>query len=180
MFNYVDSIELGDDFVDVITAAVGSCDVPLMLIGDQWVRSSTEITARFVYLVMLLLLCCGMRFGSRGGPTSCRLAGGDLMIQQQAHDAYPVGRLWSDRPAGRCDEATRCFRAWGLAIMVACRTASHPVGEANLQGIAGGVEFVAAQSTAEIESGLGACWPVGVRSSHLPYENSGLLNRFRL
>ena len=89
MFNYVDSIELGDDFVDVITAAVGSCDVPLMLIGDQWVRSSTEITARFVYLVMLLLLCCGMRFGSRGRPTPCRLADGDLMIQRQAHDAYP-------------------------------------------------------------------------------------------
>ena len=46
MFNYVDSIELGDDFVDVITAAVGSCDVLLVLIGDQWVRSSTEITAQ--------------------------------------------------------------------------------------------------------------------------------------
>ena len=88
MFNYVDSIELGDDFVDVITAAVGSCDVPLVLIGDQWVRSSTEITARSVYLVTLLLLCCGMRFGSRGGPTPCRLADGDLMIQRQTHDAY--------------------------------------------------------------------------------------------
>jgi hypothetical protein len=88
----VNSIELGDDFVDVITAAVGSCDVLLVLIGDQWVRSSTEITARSVYLVTLLLLCCGMRFGSRGGPTPCRLADGDLMIQQQTHDAYPVGR----------------------------------------------------------------------------------------
>jgi len=37
VFKDVDSIELGEDFVDVITAAVGSCDVLLALIGDQWV-----------------------------------------------------------------------------------------------------------------------------------------------
>ena len=37
VFKDVDSIELGDDFVEVITAAVGSCDVLLALIGDQWV-----------------------------------------------------------------------------------------------------------------------------------------------
>jgi hypothetical protein len=36
VFKDVDSIELGDDFVEVITAAVGSCDVLLALIGDQW------------------------------------------------------------------------------------------------------------------------------------------------
>ena len=36
VFKDVDSIELGDDFVDVITAAVGSCDVLLALIGDRW------------------------------------------------------------------------------------------------------------------------------------------------
>ena len=63
IFKDVDSIELGDDFVDVITAAVGSCDVLLAIIGDQWVRSSTEITPRSPYLVTLLLLCCGMRLG---------------------------------------------------------------------------------------------------------------------
>jgi hypothetical protein len=37
VFKYVDSIELGDDFLEVITAAVGSCDVLLALIGDRWV-----------------------------------------------------------------------------------------------------------------------------------------------
>jgi hypothetical protein len=37
VFKDVDSIELGDDFVEVITAAVGSCDVLLALIGNQWV-----------------------------------------------------------------------------------------------------------------------------------------------
>ena len=36
IFKDVDSIQLGDDFVDVITEAVGSCDVLLAVIGDQW------------------------------------------------------------------------------------------------------------------------------------------------
>jgi hypothetical protein len=36
VFKDVDSIELGDDFVEVITRAVGSCDVVLALIGPQW------------------------------------------------------------------------------------------------------------------------------------------------
>jgi hypothetical protein len=37
VFKDVDSIRLGDDFVAVITGAVGSCDVLLALIGDQWI-----------------------------------------------------------------------------------------------------------------------------------------------
>jgi hypothetical protein len=36
VFKDVDSIQLGDDFVEVITTAVGSCDVLLALIGDEW------------------------------------------------------------------------------------------------------------------------------------------------
>jgi TIR domain len=36
VFKDVDSIELGDDFVEVITGAVASCDVLLALIGDRW------------------------------------------------------------------------------------------------------------------------------------------------
>jgi WD40 repeat protein len=36
VFKDVDSIELGDDFVEVITAAVAGCDVLLALIGDRW------------------------------------------------------------------------------------------------------------------------------------------------
>ena len=36
VFKDVDSIELGENFVDVIMAAVGSCDVLLALIGDRW------------------------------------------------------------------------------------------------------------------------------------------------
>jgi TIR domain len=36
VFKDVDSIQLGDDFVEVITRAVASCDVLLALVGDQW------------------------------------------------------------------------------------------------------------------------------------------------
>jgi TIR domain len=36
IFKDVDSIELGDDFVEVIAAAVGHCDVLLALIGKDW------------------------------------------------------------------------------------------------------------------------------------------------
>jgi hypothetical protein len=36
VFKDVDSIELGDDFVEVITRAVASCDVLLALIGRRW------------------------------------------------------------------------------------------------------------------------------------------------
>jgi hypothetical protein len=36
VFKDVDSIQLGDDFVEVITRAVGSCDVLLALVGEQW------------------------------------------------------------------------------------------------------------------------------------------------
>jgi hypothetical protein len=36
IFKDIDSIEPGDDFVDTITAAVGSCDVLLALIGNRW------------------------------------------------------------------------------------------------------------------------------------------------
>jgi hypothetical protein len=43
VFKDVDSIELGDDFVEVITSAVGSCDVLLALVGEQW---STTTDAR--------------------------------------------------------------------------------------------------------------------------------------
>ena len=36
VFKDIDSIELGDNFVQVITTAVGSCDVLLAVIGVQW------------------------------------------------------------------------------------------------------------------------------------------------
>ena len=42
IFKDIDSIELGDDFVQVITTAVGSCDVLLALIGKQWLTITDE------------------------------------------------------------------------------------------------------------------------------------------
>ncbi len=46
VFKDVDSIQLGDDFVEVITTAVASCDVLLALIGDQWLTITGEDGAR--------------------------------------------------------------------------------------------------------------------------------------
>ena len=42
VFKDIDSIELGDDFVEVITTAVGSCDVLLALIGDRWLTVTAQ------------------------------------------------------------------------------------------------------------------------------------------
>jgi hypothetical protein len=42
IFKDVDSIQLGDDFVEVITTAVGSCDVLLAVIGDRWLTITDE------------------------------------------------------------------------------------------------------------------------------------------
>jgi hypothetical protein len=42
IFKDVDSIRLGDDFVEEITAAVGSSDVLLALIGEQWLTITDE------------------------------------------------------------------------------------------------------------------------------------------
>ena len=42
VFKDVDSIELGDDFVEVINKAVGSCDVLLALIGEEWVTITDD------------------------------------------------------------------------------------------------------------------------------------------
>jgi TIR domain len=42
VFKDIDSIKLGDDFVAVITTAVGSCDVLLALIGHEWLTVTDE------------------------------------------------------------------------------------------------------------------------------------------
>jgi hypothetical protein len=42
VFKDVDSIELGDDFAEVIAAAVGACDVLLALIGDRWLTMTGQ------------------------------------------------------------------------------------------------------------------------------------------
>jgi hypothetical protein len=104
-----------------------------------------------VYLVTLLVLCCGMRSESRGGPTPCRLADGDRMIQQQTPDrCLPPGRLPSDHPAGTCDEAIAEFPHVEIGNSGGLSYGIPPFAETNPQGITGAVKFVAAQSTGEI------------------------------
>jgi uncharacterized RDD family membrane protein YckC len=46
VFKDVDSIKLGDDFVEKITRAVGACDVLLALIGDQWLTMTDDCGRR--------------------------------------------------------------------------------------------------------------------------------------
>jgi TIR domain len=46
VFKDVDSIELGDDFAEVIANAVGACDVLLVLIGAQWLAITDETGRR--------------------------------------------------------------------------------------------------------------------------------------
>jgi TIR domain len=46
VFKDVDSIQLGDDFVESITRAVGSCDVVFVLIGDEWLTITDELGRR--------------------------------------------------------------------------------------------------------------------------------------
>jgi hypothetical protein len=45
VFKDVDSIDLGDDFVEAITRAVGSCDVLLALVGEGWL-TITDVEGR--------------------------------------------------------------------------------------------------------------------------------------
>ena len=68
VFNDIDSIELGDDFVEVITTAVGSCDVLLALIGDRWLTVTGQDGRRrldnpddFVRLELEAALARGVR-----------------------------------------------------------------------------------------------------------------------
>jgi TIR domain-containing protein len=42
VFKDIDSIEPGDDFVDVLTNAVGACDVLLALIGTEWLTVTND------------------------------------------------------------------------------------------------------------------------------------------
>jgi TIR domain/SMP-30/Gluconolactonase/LRE-like region len=42
IFKDIDSIDLGDDFAEVITNAVATCDVLLALVGDQWLTITDE------------------------------------------------------------------------------------------------------------------------------------------
>ena len=46
VFKDIDSIEPGDDFVDVLNSAVGSCDVLLALIGAEWLTVADENGSR--------------------------------------------------------------------------------------------------------------------------------------
>jgi hypothetical protein len=68
IFKDVDSIDLGEDFVEAITTAVGSSDALLALIGNQWLTVTDQNGRRrldnpgdFVRLEIEAALTCGVR-----------------------------------------------------------------------------------------------------------------------
>jgi len=68
IFKDVDSIDLGDDFVEAITTAVGSCHALLALIGKQWLtvtdqngRRRLDNSGDFVRLEIEAALTRGVR-----------------------------------------------------------------------------------------------------------------------
>ena len=83
----VDSIQLGNDFADVIAAAVTSCDVLLALIGHQWLAAAAG-PADYVAVEIELALTRGIRVipvlvdGARM-PTAAELPPGLAMLAQQ-------------------------------------------------------------------------------------------------
>ena len=127
VFKDVDSIQLGDDFVEVVTRAVGSCDVLLALIGDQWLAITDEHGRRrlddpddFVRLEIEAALTRNVRVipilvDGRGCrmPKSC----------QPASSSWCAGRRWSSSPARFEFDTSRLLGVldWTLADV---RTAS--------------------------------------------------------
>ena len=83
----VDSIQLGNDFADVIAAAVTSCDVLLALIGHQWLAAAAG-PADYVPIEIESALTRGIRVipvlvdGARM-PTAAELPPGLAMLAQQ-------------------------------------------------------------------------------------------------
>ena len=136
VFKDVDSIELGDDFVEVVSGAVGRCDVLLALIGPQWLTVTDEHGRRgldsrddFVRLELgaaLTRRVLVIPFWSTGAgcrtPASCpdRLAG---LVRRQALELSParfasdtsrllkvldrtLGEVWSQREEKERPERT--------------------------------------------------------------------------
>jgi TIR domain len=112
VFNDVESIAPGDDFVEVITRAVGSCDVLLALIGDQWltitdadgrrrledpgdfVRLEIEAAlARQVRVIPILVDGARMPRADELPPSLAALVRRQALELSPSHFAFDIGRL---------------------------------------------------------------------------------------
>ena len=56
IFMDIDTIEPGEDFVSVIENAVGSCDLLIAVIGQNWLRGTTGETGRLMIQMILCVL----------------------------------------------------------------------------------------------------------------------------
>jgi hypothetical protein len=112
VFKDIDSIELGQDFVEEITDAVGTCDVLLALIGDRWltltdasgrrrldnpndfVRIEIEAAlARKVRVIPILVAGATMPDESELPPSLAKLVRRQALELSPARFAFDVGRL---------------------------------------------------------------------------------------
>jgi hypothetical protein len=112
VFNDVESIAPGDDFIEVITSAVGSCDVLLALIGDQWltitdadgrrrledpgdfVRLEIEAAlARQVRVIPILVDGARMPRADELPPSLAALVRRQALELSPSHFAFDIGRL---------------------------------------------------------------------------------------
>jgi hypothetical protein len=138
VFKDVDSIQLGDDFVEVITSAVGSCDVLLALIGDEWLTITDDHGRRrldnpddFVRLEIEAALTRNVRVipilvdGARM-PRADQLPGSlAKLVRRQALELSPAR---FDFDLGRCSRCwtTRLPRCGRASRRRARRPASRP------------------------------------------------------
>ena len=103
----VDSIQLGNDFAEVITAAVTSCDALVALIGHQWLAAAAAEPNDFVRVEIESALTRGIRVipvlvdGARM-PTAAELPPGLAMLAQQ-----PPLSLGAANPEGDVSRLTQ-------------------------------------------------------------------------
>src|SRR5512132_182534 len=112
IFKDIDSIQPGDDFVDVITKAVASCDVLLALIGEQWltitdgqgrarldrpddfVRLELEAAlTRNVRVIPILVAGARMPHGDQLPPSLAKLARRQALELSPSHFESDISRL---------------------------------------------------------------------------------------
>ena len=137
IFKDVDSIQLGDDFVEVITSAVGSCDVLLALIGDQWLTITDEhgkrrlddpddfvrleieaALARDVRVVPILVEGATMPDADQLPPGLAMLARRQALDLSPSRFDFDLGRLLKvlDRTVGEVRRGSSRRRAADLAV----------------------------------------------------------------
>ena len=130
VFKDVDSIELGDDFAEVITTAVESCEVLLALIGNRWLTATGRDGRRrlddpndFVRVEIEVALTRDVRVipspGGRGPDAPRR------RVARKPGHAGAAARHWSSARAGSISIPNGCSMCW-IGPSPGARMRMHP------------------------------------------------------